>query len=188
MVALGWPRYRLAAYFVDWARENRTLSVTAKNAERFTGSDGTEYESLAWEPKTYAIRTIPIPDQTVEALRALKRESDGSPYLFVSLDRLGHLNAKAREGTLRDCAETCNNVMRGFRVIQRQAAKRLGVEDWEDGTIHDLRRTYGTRMADVVPMHVLQKWLGHSDISVTAKFYLGHSDGYAERARVALKT
>lgn len=39
-------------------------------------------------------------------------------------------------------------------------------------TIHDLRRTFGTRCAEGgVPMRVLQKWLGHSTITMTERFY-----------------
>jgi len=166
----------------------RTISITAKNPEEFTGPDGKTYSTLGWSPKTYAIRTIPIPDRTVKTLSRLREQSDGSPYVFVSLARLGLINAKDQDGSLRGRAETCNNLLRGFRVIQKRAAKRLGAcgdqEGWPDGTIHDLRRTYGSRMADVVPMHVLQKWMGHSDISVTARFYLGQADRHAEAARV----
>jgi len=40
-------------------------------------------------------------------------------------------------------------------------------------TSHDLRRTYGTRCAERgVPMKKLQAWMGHSDISITARFYV----------------
>ena len=37
------------------------------------------------------------------------------------------------------------------------------------GTIHDLRKTYGTWMAEAVPMHVLQRLMGHADITITAR-------------------
>ncbi|MCC7388536.1 MAG: tyrosine-type recombinase/integrase [Phycisphaerales bacterium] len=53
--------------------------------------------------------------------------------------------------------------------------------------MHDLRRTHGTRMADLVPIDVLQERMGHSDVSVTARFYLGQADGHAESARAALQ-
>lgn len=38
----------------------RTISITPKKAEKFTGPDGKEYETLECAPKTYANRTIPI--------------------------------------------------------------------------------------------------------------------------------
>ena len=68
-------------------------------------------------------------------------------------------------------------MMRGRLVVRPQA---MSIR-----SIHDLRRTYGTRRADVVPMHVLQKWMGHSDASVTARFYLGQTEHHAAFARVA---
>ena len=44
---------------------------------------------------------------------------------------------------------------------------------------------HGTRTAEFVPMHVLQKWMGHKDISTTVRYYLGVPDRYAEIARQA---
>lgn len=41
-------------------------------------------------------------------------------------------------------------------------------------------------MAAVVPMHVLQKYMGRQDISTTAKFYLGVTNDVADRARSAV--
>ena len=165
--------------------DEMTICITAKRADEFTGAGGQRFEMLAWSPKTYETRTVPIPDRTVESLMSLREESDGSPYLFVDFERLGHINSKMREGLWRDRAETCNNVLRGFQVIQNRGAKHIGAQGWEAGNIHDLRRTYGTRLADVVPMHVLQKWMGHSDASVTARFYLGQSEHHAALARSA---
>ncbi len=56
---------------------------------------------------------------------------------------------------------------------------------WEHGTIHDLRRTYGTRMARVVPMHVLKEYMGHSKITTTQSYYLAAETQDADRARAA---
>lgn len=40
-------------------------------------------------------------------------------------------------------------------------------------TVHDLRRTFGTRCAmSGVPMRKLQEWMGHSSIKTTAEFYV----------------
>lgn len=40
-------------------------------------------------------------------------------------------------------------------------------------------------MAEVVPMHDLQNYMGHQDISTTAKFCRGVTNGVADRARSA---
>lgn len=40
-------------------------------------------------------------------------------------------------------------------------------------TVHDLRRTYGTRCAmSGVPMAKLKEWMGHASITITEKFYI----------------
>jgi integrase len=47
----------------------------------------------------------------------------------------------------------------------KAAVKRAGVRDVR---FHDLRHTFGTRMAAVgVPMRTLQEWMGHADFETT---------------------
>ncbi len=58
--------------------------------------------------------------------------------------------------------------------------------EWPRGTLHDLRRTYGTHLARRVPMHVLRQLLGHANISTTADYYLGFTDADAEIARTTM--
>ncbi len=57
---------------------------------------------------------------------------------------------------------------------------------WPLGSLHDLRRTYGTQMARAVPMHVLKEYMGHADIKTTQSFYLAAETEDATRARQAL--
>lgn len=46
-----------------------------------------------------------------------------------------------------------------------------------DRTLYDLRHTFGTQMAEQgMPDHVLANIMGHADISVTKKYYIGISD------------
>ena len=168
---------------VDFKGES--VTVVGKDAEDCQTPDGTKYRTLSWSPKTHQRRSVPVPETTVAILNKLKAASDGSPYCFITLDRLLVLETKRQSGVLRERFEVMNNVLRNFKVIQRHATETLGAEDWVTGTVHDLRRSYGTRMADVVPMHVLMKWMGHSDISVTANYYLDVSDQHAETARSA---
>ncbi len=163
----------------------KTISITAKKTEKFTGPHGVEYETLAWTPKTYASRSVPAPDETLKILQELRDVSCSSQYVFLPLERLQLINAKMQAGVWRDRAETCNNVLRNYRTIQRWAAKAMEADDWQIGTIHDLRRTYGCRMAEVLPMHVLQRYMGHRDISTTAEFYLATQDHHAAKARAA---
>ena len=39
-------------------------------------------------------------------------------------------------------------------------------------SMHDLRRSYCTNLARSMPMHVVQKLAGHSDIRATRRFYV----------------
>lgn len=176
---------------LQWADvdfEKGTVTVSAKRAGSFEGSDGEEYPILEWSAKSHQERVIPVPAETVAMLKGLRATSDGSPYCFLSLQRLALILARQQTGSLRRSYEVRNNMLRDFQVIQKHAATRLGLKDWRLGTVHDLRKTYGTRMAEVVPMHVLQRWMGHQDIGTTARYYLGAEEEYAERARAALRT
>jgi integrase len=56
-------------------------------------------------------------------------------------------------------------------------------------TAHDLRRTYATWMRDAnppVPLDIIQRLLGHSDISTTIRFYLGDNRQSDDLVRAAL--
>lgn len=63
------------------------------------------------------------------------------------------------------------------RILERQAlldalqraCKKAGIPPL---TLHDLRRTFGTRCAEKLPMPRLAKIMGHSAIATTAKFYV----------------
>lgn len=58
-----------------------------------------------------------------------------------------------------------NNPLRRFKTLCRQA----GVGPY---TIHDLRRSCITNWAQRLPIHVVQKLAGHSDIQTTETYYL----------------
>ena len=52
---------------------------------------------------------------------------------------------------------------------------------------HTYRHTFGTRLARTAPMHVVAEILGHSDISVTAKYYVSVSTDEKKAAIDGLK-
>ena len=175
--------------------ERRTVRVCAKRAGSFTVKDKGTFPVLAWTPKSYEERTVPLPESTVTALAKLQADSDGSPYVFLSLDRLAKRVAEIeKKGSLGPNYELVNNLKARFDHIQTKAQARLarerGVEAeevrWELGTPHDLRRTYGTRMARVIPMHVLKEYMGHAKITTTQEYYLAAETQDADRAREAL--
>ena len=51
--------------------------------------------------------------------------------------------------------------------------------------LHDLRKTCLTRWAQVLPMHVLKQFAGHSSITTTANHYLATTNADAIAARAA---
>jgi integrase len=71
------------------------------------------------------------------------------------------------------------NVTRRFR----KALKAAGLDD--SHRFHDLRHTFGTRMAGAgVPMRTLQEWLGHRDLATT-QIYADYSPSGAEGELIA---
>jgi integrase len=55
-------------------------------------------------------------------------------------------------------------------------AKSLGLKI----TLHDLRRSFGSRYASVVPAPVLQRLMRHASITTTLNFYTNVDDGLAD--------
>jgi integrase len=53
----------------------------------------------------------------------------------------------------------------------------------ESFTLHDLRRSCITNWAQVLPIHVVQRLAGHSDITTTQRYYLAVRESDMERAR-----
>lgn len=111
------------------------------------------------------------------------------------MTRLKRLRFKLEpDGSVPAKFDVVNNMLRIFKTIQADGraaiaeSKDVPIEqvDWPVGCLHDMRRTYGTWMADKVPMHVLQKYMGHQDIRTTAKYYLGVTSESADRARQAV--
>ena len=151
----------LTLTWADFDFDRYAVNVNAESAGRFIAR-GRSYPILAFETKTHESRSVPtLTDETIALLRRMKDASDGSRYVFLSLHRLAHLDAKRAAAKLRSRAELVNNVLRQFKTLQGRAHKlladRSGKEpdkiDWPKGCLHDCRKTFGTRSADLVPMH-----------------------------------
>ncbi len=175
--------------------DRKTARVTGKRVGTFKGPDGTEYPVLPFSTKSYEDRTVPLPEHSVTLLTNLFGESDGSPYLFLPLERLAAIAGELANGPLGPNYELVNNLNRHFDYVQRQAREVLATERevptekvaWERGTIHDLRRTYGTRMSRIVPIHVLKEYMGHAKIQTTQEYYLAAEAEDADKARLGLE-
>lgn len=175
--------------------EHKLARITAKRAG-IVEHDGVRYPVLAWHAKSHEERAVPLPDWVLTLLVEHRAACDASPYVFLSLDRLAAISNEIRaKGQLGPNYELANNLARNFDTIQKDARRMLaserGIEanklHWERGTIHDLRRTYGTRMARVIPMHVLKEYMGHAKITTTQEYYLAAQTEDADRARRAME-
>jgi len=175
--------------------ELKIARVSAKQSGRFE-LDGNEYPLLGWEAKSHEARAVPLPEWVLSVLAQFQVDCDESPYVFLNLDRLFAIGTEmGSKGALGPNYELVNNLSRQFDLLQRMGREYLAREKgvalrdlaWERGTIHDLRRTYGTRMARVIPMHVLKEYMGHAKIATTQEFYLAAETQDADRARDALE-
>jgi integrase len=172
-----------------------TVSVAAKRTGEFEVPDQGTFPILAWESKTYTERVVPIPPSTVDALRIFKQNSDGSKYVFIPLPKLARLRDKLQRNPEAEI-DPFISVHQGFRAIQQTAIRliaenrqlELSEVDWPLGTLHDLRKTYGSHVASHVPMHELRALMGHSTIVTTADYYLAPSESLARRVADAFKS
>ena len=162
--------------------EKASLSVTPRRGGSFL-SGGAEYPIFAWALKTKSSqRTVPLPEAALAALGKQVEVSDGSAYVFLSLRRLNQIRRRVRsDGSLPVKFDLVPVMRKHFREIQQRAALR------PLGCLHDLRKSYGTRLASAIPMHVLQEYMGHKDIGTTSRYYLKTTDSDAEKVRQALR-
>lgn len=123
--------------------------------------------ATAISPKTKngSVRTITLDDDMVELLKGSIDERKNG-FIFSSSN-----------GKL----VTTNQVNYSYA----KALKDNGIVDnseYGKVNLHSLRHTYATRLIESgVPAHVVQKELGHSDISITMNIYCSVFDKYREK-------
>jgi len=130
-----------------------------------------------WEPKDHEGRILPVPADIVQLLADLQVTSaEGCPYAFIPAWRWEHI-LKARESGKQTAMRfLLNNLHRRFSTLR----KRAGVAKC---TLHDFRRSCITNWAREIPIHVVQKLAGHSDINTTRLYYLAVEENDLEKAR-----
>jgi integrase len=143
----GWAAFMQTAWFTGM-RRNEMLDLT------WHGDAGTPWvdfgQSRIWIPAAYnksdADQWLPLHPELAKVLQA-RRQARGK--LFA-------LSASPRE------------VSRKFTRLARKAGLKI--------TLHDLRRSFGSRYAAVVPAPVLQRLMRHADIKTTLAFYTNVDD------------
>lgn len=103
-------------------------------------------------PKSrHATRSVPLADEAAQALEHLFRESEyqGDDDLVFADPRTGKPIDKS--------------------IVTRRMRSSLRAAGLDDShTFHDLRHTFGTRMAAAgVPIRTLMEWMGHRDLKTT---------------------
>jgi integrase len=151
--------------WTDIDLDQMTIAVNAKD-----GKDGT----IAWQPKDYERRIVPLTEYAGHWLRKLRMASDpGNPYLFIPPQRYAHLIAG---GGGRN---TINNFNREWATL----CKRAEVPKCQ---FHSLRKSCITRWLEKgVPSFKVKEQAGHSSIQTTERYYIKFRSGDVEQAREA---
>ena len=132
------------------------------------------------KPKTKnAYRNVVMPQALISHLLLIRSE-----LAALSSEEQRNRELRARriidvDGTVISATELVNCSMDGtlytrnsFKYHAREL-KKIGIEF----RYHNLRHTYGSRMANAgIPQHLLLKMMGHGNIQVTQQYYLGMND------------
>jgi len=126
-----------------------------------------------WEAKDKEIRKVPITEDVKRIIAKLDRFYPFVPATtyenFLHLSSLGLLTGRQRR-----CPNW--NFRRDFVNIQKRAFGR------QIGDFHSLRKTYTTRMCEILPDHFVMRLTGHSSLK-TMTHYLAVRESYFEVAR-----
>jgi integrase len=137
--------------------------------------------------KDYEERSVPMPKQVIDILTKLQDEAEtGNPFVFITKARFEELKLcwkekyidknRAGDWIFRDVLP---NALKNFK----KRCKDAGIKFNEKMTIHCLRKSYATNLANAgTPVHTLMKLMGHSNIATCQKYYLKSSDANEERA------
>jgi hypothetical protein len=115
--------------------------------------------AIFWETKNGSFRAVPLSNRVQDILKDLKKRKGNQPGPFTHLEK---------------------DYMRRLWDRTRAALPQI-----EDAVLYCTRHTYGSRMVmNGVPLSVLKKLMGHSDIKMTER-YAVFEDGAAFSAALA---
>lgn len=142
----------------------------------YTGMRRNEMLDLVWESDSgkpwidFAANRVRIP--------AAYNKSDADQWIPLHPD-LGSLLKARRQtaGPLFVLGSSPPNVSHKFTRVAKAAGLRI--------TLHDLRRSFGSRYASAVPAPVLKRLMRHADIKTTLTFYTDVDDVLDEAIRKA---
>lgn len=136
--------------------------------------DGTKTEN--------ARRMVPVPDEILEEVKALKRE----PFDYLFTNETGRPIQPHNRGRMWKSFKKALHVQMGGRLYKDAIVPPCLVA--EDLVPYCLRHTFCTDLQDAgVSINVARDLMGHSDISLTAKIYTHTTDRAIEGAAALLK-
>jgi len=164
---------------VDFA--NDTIRVSAKMGSR---------EILAWEPKDYEARAIPVPARTMAFLTQMQQSAPEShAYVFLSAERLAFIRVAQAAGLWKVGRYELNNFHRSLRALVVRAAEEVPSLVDGDGkptiSLHDLRRSAITNWSKAANMQTVMAMAGHSNIETTQRYYASATEDQLDRVRRA---
>jgi len=125
-----------------------------------------------------ADRYVPIPSHMLDIFI----KDNNSRYIFPNRD-----GVKSTEQSRRNWWKNIKrdmNILMGAKIYRNQLMENLLSDDL---TMYCLRHTYGTDLQSAgVPINVAREFMGHSDISITSKYYTHSSDISTQNALKSL--
>jgi integrase len=154
--------------------ENLDLNLGQLHVTRKDRSDLVQ----AWTPKDHEMRTIPLPEQTVQMLKAWREVApQDCTYVFMTDWRWCYYRCQIQKSQWTDGKDLINGVLNRFKRL----CAKVGVGPY---TIHDIRRSCITNWARHLPIHVVRQLAGHSDIKTTQRYYLSVQPEDMSRVRM----
>lgn len=137
----------------------------------YTGMRRNEMLDLSWDDKD--LPTFDFRDNKVRIPAAYnKSDEDQWIPLHPELKEIVEALPGDRKGKIFPFHGVPREVSRKFTKLARSAGLKI--------TLHDLRRSFGSRYAAVVPAAVLQRLMRHADIKTTLTYYTDVDDALDE--------
>lgn len=125
-------------------------------------------------------RKVPIEQKLLEMLKNLKDQNLNDTYVFVKHDNHCKMDGNSFYQSWRNFLRECE-ITHGAKVYRNQIVESVLAEDLEP---YLLRHTFCTDCQSAgVPLNVAKEYMGHSDITVTAKIYTHMVDEVFETNR-----
>jgi len=164
-------------------RRSEVLNLTIKNIRNgyvYIEPKENTADTWEWQPKTKEVRCVPLPsDEITEAVFKLP-----GFYSLLPAATYRRMLSKQKKGWLKRRERICPlwNFDRDFRKLQ----KRVFGQALENN-FHDLRVTYCTAGLEAgVPLHIMQRLMGHSSIKTTMTYYTVARQSAIEQAAETL--